>query len=95
MASRRGVWDVLVPLILAEFVVGSGRYSTSRGVVGMVQGVGGSLSNVATGVAVVAFGYAPTFALLAGVALLALALVLRLPEPEAVKARRLARAEAG
>ena len=90
-----GIWDVLVPLILAEFVVGSGRYSTSRGVVGMVQGVGGSLSNLATGVAVVAFGYAPTFALLAGVALLALALVLRLPEPEAVKARRLARAEAG
>lgn len=89
-----GIWDVLVPLILAEFVVGSGRYSTSRGVVGTVQGAGGSLSNLATGVAVVAFGYAPTFALLAGVALVALALVLRLPEPEAVKARQLARAEA-
>jgi predicted MFS family arabinose efflux permease len=90
-----GIWDVLVPLIVADLVVGSGRYSMSRGVVGTVQGVGGSLSNAAAGAVVVAGGYSAAFAMLAVVALLACALVMTLPEPEAVKAGRVRRVEAG
>ena len=54
-----GIWDVLVPLILADLVVGSGRYSMSRGVVGTVQGIGGSLSNVAAGTMVMLAGIPP------------------------------------
>jgi predicted MFS family arabinose efflux permease len=83
-----GIWDVLIPLILADLVVGSGRYSMSRGVLGTVQGVGGSLSNVAAGSMVIIGGYAAAFGGLALFALLACGLALLLPEPEAVKARR-------
>jgi MFS family permease len=84
-----GIWDVLVPLMIADLVVGSGRYSMSRGVLGTVQGIGGSLSNVAAGAMVVAFGYSMAFAGLAAVALVACLLLLILPESEDVKAVRL------
>jgi hypothetical protein len=84
-----GIWDVLIPLILADLVVGSGRYSMSRGVLGTVQGVGGSLSNVAAGSMVMVGGYAAAFGGLAMFALLACGLAWLLPNPEAVKARRM------
>lgn len=84
-----GIWDVLIPLMLADFVVGSGRYSTSRGVVGTVQGVGGSLSNAAAGAMVMAGGYPAAFAGLALCAVLACMLVALLPDPEREKAKRL------
>ncbi len=90
-----GIWDVLVPLMLADFVVGSGRYSMSRGVVGTVQGVGGSLSNVAAGTMVMLGGYAAAFAGLAVVALLACGLATLLPEPEDVKEKRMKRVREG
>ena len=86
-----GIWDVLIPLILADLVVGSGRYSMSRGVVGTVQGVGGSLSNVAAGTMVMAGGYGAAFALLCVFASLACGLAALLPEPEDVKAARVER----
>jgi hypothetical protein len=90
-----GIWDVLMPLILADLVVGSGRYSTSRGVLGTIQGAGGSLSNAAAGTMVMVGGYPAAFAGLAVVALLACGLVLLLPEPEAVRAERLQRLGGG
>lgn len=83
-----GIWDVLIPLILADFVVGSGRYSMSRGVVGTVQGVGGSLSNIAAGALVMAGGYIAAFAALAICAVLACGLAFLLPDPEQVSAKR-------
>jgi MFS family permease len=83
-----GIWDVLVPIIIADLVVGSGRYSMSRGVVGTVQGIGGSLSNVAAGSVVTAAGYHAAFAMLAVFAIAACALAMRLPQPESVKQRR-------
>jgi MFS family permease len=60
-----GILDVLLPLMLGDIMGGTGRYSLSRGVVGTVQGVGGSLSNVAAGTLVVWGGYGVTFAALA------------------------------
>jgi MFS family permease len=90
-----GVWDVLVPLILADIVVGSGRYSMSRGVVGTVQGIGGSISNVAGGAMVMLGGYSAAFLMLALFALAALGLTALLPEPEAVKAERKERVRHG
>jgi hypothetical protein len=90
-----GIWDVLVPLILADIVAGSGRYSMSRGVLSTVQGVGGSLSNVAAGTMVMIGNYGAAFAGLSIVAVLALVLTALLPEPEDVKAERVARLTAG
>lgn len=59
-----GILDILIPLMLADIVDGTGRYSTSRGLLGTVQGVGGSLSNVAAGTTVVWGGYGAAFAAL-------------------------------
>ena len=85
-----GIWDVILPLMLAEFVAGSGRYSMSRGVVGTVQGVGGSLSNVVAGTIVNWAGYGVAFAVLAAVAVASLALVALLSDPERAGTGRLA-----
>ena len=84
-----GVWDVLLPLILADFVAGSGRYSASRGLLGMIQGVGGSLSNAAAGIVATAAGYNAAFGMLALFAGATLGLLALLPE---VRPRQLGRA---
>ena len=44
-----GLFDALLPLILADIMRGSGRYNLARGLLGTVQGVGGSLSQAAGG----------------------------------------------
>jgi MFS family permease len=44
-----GILDVLIPLLLADIVRGSGRYNVSRGLLSTIQGIGGSLSNVVAG----------------------------------------------
>ena len=90
-----GIWDVLIPLIIADLVAGSGRYSMSRGVLSTVQGIGGSLSNVVAGGMVMLGGYTVAFAGLSVAAMLAFALVALLPEPAAVKAERARRVRRG
>ena len=76
-----GILDALLALVLADVMRGTGRYSTARGVVGTVQGVGGSLSNVVAGVIVIQAGYDAAFLALSVVATLAFLLVLvALPE---------------
>jgi hypothetical protein len=71
-----GVFETLVPLVLMDIARGSGRYSVSRGLLGTVQGIGGSLSNVAAGMIVLYAGYSSAFVLLAGFATAALLLIL-------------------
>ena len=71
-----GVFDALIPLLLADILRGTGRYNVSRGVIGTVQGVGGSLSNVVAGAIVVAAGYGIAFLVLAAFASIAFLLVL-------------------
>ena len=90
-----GIGDVLVPLLLADFVVGSGRYSMSRGVLGTVQGVGGSISNAAAGSIVTLGGYSMAFAALTLFALIACALVALLPDPLKLRAERVERSREG
>jgi predicted MFS family arabinose efflux permease len=68
-----GLFDALLPLLLADIVVGSGRYTMTRGFIGTVQGIGGSLSNVFAGVLIVEAGYNATFVALAAIAVLVLA----------------------
>ena len=76
-----GTLDALLALMLADIMRGTGRYNAARGVVGTVQGIGGSASNMVAGLLVVSAGYAVAFAILAGVAVAALLLVLlALPE---------------
>ena len=71
-----GILDILIPLMLADVVGGTGRYSMSRGLLGTVQGVGGSLSNVAAGAIVVWGGYGMAFVTLTMVATFAVLLVV-------------------
>jgi MFS family permease len=71
-----GLFDALLPLVLADIMSGSGRYNFARGLVGTVQGIGGSLSHVAGGLAVIWMGYDAAFLMLAGIALIPLILVL-------------------
>ena len=53
-----GILDALIALVLADIMRGTGRYNVARGIVGTVQGIGGSLSNVVAGLIVVTAGYA-------------------------------------
>jgi MFS family permease len=71
-----GLFDALLPLLLADILRGTGRYNVGRGVIGTVQGVGGSLSNAVAGGIVVAAGYGTAFLTLAGCAVIAFLLVL-------------------
>jgi MFS family permease len=76
-----GLLDALLPLVLADIMRGSGQYSASRGLIGFIQGIGGSLSQVVAGSLVVSVGYDATFLSLAVIALVPLALMLfALPE---------------
>jgi MFS family permease len=71
-----GLFDALLPLLLADIMRGRGRYNVARGLIGTVQGIGGSLSQVIGGVAVMWAGYDAAFLLLAGLALLPFVLAL-------------------
>ncbi|MEJ1156703.1 MFS transporter [Prosthecomicrobium sp. N25] len=76
-----GLFDTLLPLVLSDIMRGSGRYNASRGIIGTIQGVGGSSSHVFAGAMVVGVGYGWAFMALAGIAACALVLVvLAMPE---------------
>jgi MFS family permease len=76
-----GLFDTLLPLVLADIMRGTGRYSVSRGVISTVQGIGGSSSHAVAGALVVRAGYEWAFLGLAFVSLIALLLVVRaMPE---------------
>jgi MFS family permease len=75
-----GTLDVLIPLSLADIMRGTGRYNVSRGVVGTVQGVAGSMSNVVAGLLVIGLGYSRSFLILSIVAVVAWLLLMTMPE---------------
>ena len=76
-----GTLDALLALMLADIMRGTGRYNAARGLVGTVQGIGGSASNIAAGLLVVGAGYPVAFTALAGIAAAAFLLILvALPE---------------
>lgn len=76
-----GLFDALLPLLLADIMRGTGHYSLARGGVGTIQGVGGALSLSVSGYIVTAFGYEAGFATLALIALAGLLLtVFAMPE---------------
>jgi MFS family permease len=82
-----GMYDALLPLVLADMMRGAGRYSLARGVLSMIQGIGGSTGQGAAGFIVASFGYVAGFLALAAIALAALLLIV-LAMPETRPARR-------
>lgn len=84
-----GTLDALIPLVLADVMRGTGRYNVARGVLGTVQGVAGSLSNVVAGLLVVMTSYNATFLVLATMALGACVLLLMaMPETAATRTKQ-------
>jgi MFS family permease len=78
-----GTLDALLALMLADIMRGTGRYNAARGLVGTVQGIGGSASNIVAGLLVVGAGYPVAFTTLAGIAAVAFLLILvALPETQ-------------
>ena len=65
--------------ILAGYISGSGRYSFSRGVLGTIQGFGGSISNVVAGELATNASYDTAFAVLSLAAAFSCILVFLLP----------------
>ena len=83
-----GTLDALLALMLADIMRGTGRYNAARGIVGTVQGIGGSLSNLVAGFIVVTAGYSAAFLTLAAVALIAFVVILAaMPETGGKKMR--------
>ena len=84
------VLGILVPLVVADVVGGSGRFNLALGTVGTAVGIGAAMSTTLAGYAMDHFGGRFTFALLASVAACGLGLVwLMLPEtrPEPIVPR--------
>jgi MFS family permease len=70
-----GLFDALLPLVLADIMGGTGHYSLARGAVGAIQGIGGSSSQFVAGYIVTTRGYNAAFLTLALVATAGLLLV--------------------
>jgi len=66
-----GIFGALSPLIIADIMRGTGRYNAAQGAIATMQGIGASLSGLASGVLVDDFGYNPAFLTLGVVALAA------------------------
>ncbi len=76
-----GILSVLTPLVIADVMRGTGHYNLAQGAVATMLGIGASLSGLATGMVVDAFGYDAAFLGLGGTAVAALAmLVVGMPE---------------
>jgi MFS family permease len=82
-----GLFEALLPLVLADIMRGTDHYSLARGAVGAIQGIGGSASQGVAGSIVTLAGYDAAFLTLAIVALGGLVLVVStMPETTPVGA---------
>ena len=68
-----GIFMAMLPLLVADITWGTGRYNMALGGVITMQGIGGSLSGIASGLIVDRFGYSPAFLTLGCVAAVACA----------------------
>ena len=81
-----GIFGALGPLVVADIMRGTGRYNLALGAVTTAQGIGAALSGLLAGGIVDRFGYGPTFASLAVVAVAAAAVfALFMPETRDVQ----------
>jgi MFS family permease len=83
-----GLFDALLPLVLADIMGGTGHYSLARGVVGTIQGIGGSSSQAVAGYIVTITGYNAAFFTLAILAMAGLLfMAVAMPETAPSKGR--------
>ena len=76
-----GLFEALLPLVLADIMIGTGRYSLARGLLGVILGIGGSTGQGAANFIVTALGYPTAFLALGAVAVVALLImVVAMPE---------------
>jgi MFS family permease len=76
-----GIYSVLMPLVVADVMRGTGRYNLAQGAVATMTGIGASLSGLAAGVTVDALGFDAAFLVLGLVAAIAV-LVFAVAMPE-------------
>ena len=76
-----GIFGALTPLVIADIMRGTGRYNLALGAVATAQGIGASLSGLASGVIVDHLGYSAAF-LAAGAAASVALVVFALWMPE-------------
>ena len=76
-----GIYGALTPLVVADIMRGTGRYNLVLGAMATMQGIGASLSGLASGVIVDHFGYSAGFLTLGTAALVAL-IVFAVAMPE-------------
>jgi MFS family permease len=66
-----GIYGALMPLVVADIMRGTGRYNLALGMIATTQGIGASLSGLASGAVVDHFGYSAGFLTLGAAALVA------------------------
>ena len=66
-----GVYGALMPLVVADIMRGTGRYNLALGATATTQGIGASLSGLASGAVVDHFGYSAGFLTLGTAAMVA------------------------
>jgi MFS family permease len=74
-----GVFGAVTPLVIADFMRGTGRYNLAQGAIATLQGIGASVSGLLAGEIVDHLGYSPAFltaAVIAAAAFLLLAIAL-------------------
>jgi len=76
-----GIYGALMPLVVADIMRGTGRYNLALGAIATMQGIGASLSGLASGIIVDTFGYSAGFLSLGAVAALGL-VVFAIAMPE-------------
>lgn len=83
------VIGIMMPLVIADLTRGSGRYNLAQGAVGLVTGIGASVSTLVSGYVAQLLGFDVTFLCLAAVGLLGFAgIALLLPETQPEEHRR-------
>lgn len=75
-----GLFGALLPLVVKDLTAGTGRFNVSLGAVTTAFGLGAALSNGLAGWVVQEAGYSAAFLTLAGIAAVAVLLLLALPE---------------
>jgi MFS family permease len=79
-----GIYGAIFPIIVADLMRGTGRFSSALGAVNTAQGIGAALSTTLAGIVVVNAGYSAAFIMLAAVAAAGLLLFLfAMPETHA------------
>lgn len=71
-----GLFEALLPLILADIMMGSSHYSLARGALGAIQGLGGSISQAVAGIIVTGGSYESAFVFLGAIACLGLIVII-------------------